>query len=178
MTQIPQKINWRGNGKSGLDSCPCVVSRKTRMAWIALSWCTTDEHNNILPKRAFHHYLKRVTKTTSCFGTGRSTDDFRQLRPILRLAHLLFVFDNEKDGGCYESASCFENVARWRQQHESFRLPVLLEVDSKEYSDPVVESTGEERKKNISTFFLGLLITKLSEQCLGASPLLFNQAET
>lgn len=33
------------------------------------------------------------------------------------------------------------------QQHECFRLPVLLEDDSIEYSDPVVKSTGEEWKK-------------------------------
>jgi len=129
-------------------------------------------------ERSITIYTASPKQCHQCFGTGRSTVEFHQPRPILWLGRLLFVLDEEKDRGCYESASCFENVALWRQQHESFRLPVLLEVDSKEYSDPVVESTGEERKKNISTFFLGFLITKSSKQCIEDSPSLFNQAET
>lgn len=148
MTLIPQKINLKGERKERFGLLPvCCFKENTHgqncVVLVYHRWTQQHPPQESVPSLSTH----RVTKTTWCFETGRSTVDFRQLCSILWLGRFVFVFGNEKDGGCYESASCFENVARWRQQHESFRLPVLLEVDSKEYSDPVVESTGEERKK-------------------------------
>lgn len=141
------KINLKGQRKEWFGLLPvCCFKENTHgLNWVVLVYHRWTKQQ--FSPRAFHHYLYGVTKTTSCFGTGRSTVDFHQLCSILWLERFLYAFNDEKDGGCYESASCFENVARRRQQHGSFRLPVLLEVDSKEYSDPVVESTGEEWKK-------------------------------
>lgn len=173
-----KKINLKGQRKEWFGLLPvCCFKENTHgLNWVVLVYHRWTKQQ--FSPRAFHRYQHGVTKTTSCFGTGRSTIDFHQLCSILWLERFLCAFSDEKDGGCYESASCFENVARRRQQHGSFRLPVLLEVDSKEYSDPVAESTGEERKKHIPTFFLGFLITKSFEQCFEDSPNLISQAET
>ena len=142
-----KEINVKGQRKGWFGLLPvCCFKENTHgLNWVVLVYHRWTKQQ--FSPRPFHHYLHGVTKTTACFGIGRSIVDFHQLCSILWLERLLCAFSDEKDGGYYESASCFENVARRRQQHGSFRLPVLLEVDSKEYSDPVVESTGEERKK-------------------------------
>lgn len=145
------KIKLKGQRKEWFGLLPVFCHKENTHCLNSVVLVYHSGHSNILPKSVPSLSAHRVTKITSCFETGRSTVLHRQLSSFLSktVARPFCVCfpKSKKDERCHESVSCFENVTRWRQQHERFRLPVLLEVDSKEYSDPVVKSTGEEWKK-------------------------------
>lgn len=178
MTQIPQKINLKGQRKEWFGLLPvCCFKENTHglncVVPVYHRWTQQHPPQESVPSLSTPRHQNNVVLWNRSFDRWYSS---AASNSVARTFSVRFRWGKGR-------RLLWKCVMFWRcgsVETAAWKFPASCPPGSRfkriEWSSSRVDGRGE--KKNISTFFLGFLITKSSEQCLEDSLNLFNQAET
>jgi len=178
MTQIPQKINLKGQRKEWFGLLPvCCFKENTHglncVVPVYHRWTQQHPPQGSVPSLSTPRHQNNVVLWNRSFDRWYSS---AASNSVARTFSVRFRWGKGR-------RLLWKCVMFWKcgsVETAAWKFPASCPPGSRfkriEWSSSRVDGRGE--KKNISTFFLGCLITKSSEQCLEDSLNLFNQAET